>query len=61
MLLLSELLTTLAAFFPTKGELKTLHKNLEKVSAITLHCMGLPYNVILIRIHKLGDPAKTLL
>ncbi len=36
LLLLSETLTTLVAFFPTKGELMQLWKSLEKVSAITL-------------------------
>jgi hypothetical protein len=36
LLLLSELLTTLVAFFPTKGELTFLRKSLAKVSAITL-------------------------
>jgi hypothetical protein len=34
---LSELLTTLAAFFPTKGELTSLRKSFEKVSATTLN------------------------
>jgi hypothetical protein len=33
---LSKLLTTLAAFFPTKGELTSLRESFEKVSAITL-------------------------
>ncbi len=33
---LSELLTTLVAFFPTKGELTSLRESLEKVSTITL-------------------------
>ncbi len=37
LLLLSESLTTLAAFFPTKGELTLLCESLEKVSVITLH------------------------
>jgi hypothetical protein len=47
---LYELLTTLAAFFLTKGELTLLHKSLEKVLAITLH--GPPHNVILVHIHQ---------
>jgi hypothetical protein len=36
LLSLFELLTTLEAFFPTKGELTLLCKSLEIVSAITL-------------------------
>ncbi len=47
---LSELLMTLAAFFPTKGELSTLHESLEKVSTMAL--CGHLICVILAHIHQ---------
>ncbi len=48
LLLLSELLTTFVAFFPTKGELTLLCKSLEK--------RGLSTSVFV----KMRDPEKTL-
>jgi hypothetical protein len=41
---------TLAAFFPTKGELSSLRESLEKVSAMTLR--GPLICVILAQIHQ---------
>ncbi len=35
------LLMALAALFPTKGELSSLHESLEKVSAMTLHGLSI--------------------
>ncbi len=49
LLSLFELLTTLVAFFPTKGELTLLCKSLENESTITF--VGLPHYVFLVHIH----------
>ena len=50
LLSLFELLTTLAAFFPTKGELTYCAKALRKYQQS--HCVGLPHNVIAVHIYQ---------